>query len=124
MSKFSGRIGFAISEETMPGYFDKTVRERKYRGVLLRNVIEKNDNETTTNRDIGLSNRISIVADAFGKDHIYEIAYVIFSYPSLGGIWNVRQAEVVDNRIILTLGGLYSGPTADVTGETGGVIGV
>lgn len=124
MAKFSGRIGFAISEETEPGYFGKTVRERTYRGDLLRNVIDKSDNETTTNRDIGLSNRISIVADAFGKDHIYEIAYVIFSYPSLGGIWSIRSAEVVDNRIILTLGGLYSGPTADATGETGGNVGV
>lgn len=59
------------------------------------------------NDELGLSSVVSIVADPHLFDHVGEIAFV----EVYGSKWKVTDIQVSPPRLILTLGGLYNGPT-------------
>ena len=120
MAKFVGKIGFMLSEDRGDGMHIPSPREFSYRGDLLQNNIRRNDSAESINDDLSLSNRISIVANPYAKEHIIEMTYVKFQMPKIGGIWKIESVEVLEPRIILTLGGVYSGITADAGNQTEG----
>lgn len=120
MAKFVGKIGFMLSEDRGDGMHIPTPKEFSYRGDLLQNNIRRNDSAESINDDLSLSNRISIVANPYAKEHVSEMTYVKFQMPKLGGIWKIESAEVLEPRIVLTLGGVYSGITADAGNQTEG----
>ena len=120
MAKFVGKIGFMLSEDRGDGMHIPSPREFSYRGDLLQNNIRRNDSAESINDDLSLSNRISIVANPYAKEHIFEMTYVKFQMPKIGGIWKIESVEVLEPRIILTLGGVYSGITADAGNQTEG----
>lgn len=62
MAKFYGIIGFAVSEETRPGVWTESVKERTYRGDLTRTASRWEGTETL-NDNVNITNQISIVAD-------------------------------------------------------------
>lgn len=113
MAKFVGVIGLIQTVEESPGYFKPTPREISCKGDLLKNNTKRENNSDSTNDNISISNRISIVANPYSKEHIFEMTYLKFKLPKLGGTWKITNAEVEDSRIILTLGGVYSGVTVD-----------
>lgn len=103
MTKFSGIIGFAETEETSPGIWEETIVERPYKGEVLRNYVQWNAGDKV-NDDLSLNNSFSIVADPYAFAHIGVIRYVKW----MGSCWKVTNIELQKPRLILTIGGVYN----------------
>lgn len=110
MAKFYGVVGYGETVETPPGsgVWVDSISERSYYGDVTRNARSLQDGEYL-NKEISVSNSISIVADAYAHDHIFAIRYVKWS----GALWTVSEVEVQSPRLILRLGGVYNGPTPE-----------
>lgn len=104
MNKFYGKIGYAISEETVPGVWVERIVERSYYGDIIRNIRRLQSSENL-NDDINVSNEISIVADAFANQNFHSMRYVEY----MGTKWKVSSIEVKYPRLILSIGGVYNG---------------
>ena len=107
MSKWFGKIAFAIQVEYEPGCWEDQVVERPYYGDLISNRW-KREKSNGVNDNINLSNQISIVADPFALSHVSTITYI----EHIGAKWCVT--DVVTSqfpRLILTVGGVYNGDT-------------
>lgn len=104
MAKFCGVVGFAITEETKPGIWTNVITEREYYGDVLSNA-RRLQTIDQLNDDINVSNRISIVADAFANENFHSMRFVEY----MGTVWKVSNVEVQRPRLILTLGGVYNG---------------
>lgn len=106
MAKFYGPIGFAVSKETRPGVWQDEIVERKYRGDVNR-ISRRLQSTDQVNDDITISNEFSILADPFANGNCHSMRYVQY----MGARWKVSNVEVKYPRLILTIGGLYNGPT-------------
>ena len=104
MNKFYGKIGYAISEESVPGVWVERIVERSYYGDVIRNIRRLQSSENL-NDDINVSNEISIVADAFANQNFHSMRYVEY----MGTKWKVSSIEVKYPRLILSIGGVYNG---------------
>lgn len=104
MAKWYGKIGYAESVETEPGYWEEVIVEREYFGDSYRNSRLLQTNPDSTNDNINIANQISIVADPYTHDHIYAMRYVEFQNTK----WKVTNVEVQSPRLILTVGGVYN----------------
>lgn len=108
MGKFYGKIGYAATEETAPGVWQEQITERIYYGDVLQNT-RRLESMESTNDDINISNRISIVADPYAHLNFHAMRYVEF----MGALWKVTSVDAMQRpRLILTLGGLYNGKQA------------
>lgn len=107
MAKFFGPVGYTTTSETTPGVWAETAIERNYAGDILRDTIQRQETDKV-NRDLDVTNRISIVADPFAYEHVSAIRYVKW----MGAVWNVNSIEIRRPRLILSLGGVYNGPTS------------
>ena len=105
MAKFYGIIGYGVSEEVAPGVYEVVTQQRPYYGDVLNRTWRTTESSETTNDDINIANRISIVADEFACVNSYAMRYVEFK----GVRWKVTSVEVLPPRLILTLGGVYNG---------------
>lgn len=112
MARFYGTIGYVESVEKSPGVFVDIKTERNYYGDVLQNS-KRWDNSENLNDDLNISNRFSIVADAYAFDHFYAIKYIRW----MGADWKVHYVEVNRPRLILTVGGLYNENTTDAPEE-------
>ena len=108
MARFFGVIGYAENVEVGPGVWDSIVTERSYFGDVVRNTRQFREGQEVTG-DLTVSNSISIVADAYANEHFFAIRYVEWA----GSFWVVSDVEVQAPRLLLRLGGVYNGPTAD-----------
>lgn len=106
MDKFYGAIGFAGSIETAPGVWQDTIIEKKYYGDIIRSsgVIRSSGQ---VNDDLQISSQISIISDPYAKSNFKNVRYVSLE----GAKWKVTNVEMRYPRLLLTLGGLYNGPT-------------
>lgn len=112
MAKFFGTIGFSSGDQIGTGSDEGIIRElpvveRAYYGDIIQNS-RKLEQGIDVNDDINVSNRISIVADAYAQEHFYNMKYVDW----MGAKWKVTNVEVQRPRLILTIGGVYNGPTS------------
>lgn len=109
-NKFYGVIGFGESEETPPesGVWVDKIVELNYYGDIVRTSRRLQSREYL-NDTIVVNNSISIVADAYLNQHFFAIRYLRWA----GALWTVTNVEVQAPRLILTLGGVYNGPTAN-----------
>ena len=101
MAKFCDVVGYAETRECRPGIWEEIITERPYYGDVLRNT-RRLEGADTINGDVTLNNRISIVADPYAYQHFLAIRYVK---------WMVTNVEVQSPRLVLTIGGAYSGTT-------------
>lgn len=110
MAKFYGVVGYGESVESPlgSGVWVDSITERSYYGDVIRNARSLTEGEHL-NKDLTVSNSISIVADAYAHEHFFAIRYVKWS----GALWTVSEVEVQSPRLILRLGGVYNGPTPD-----------
>lgn len=104
MARFSGKIGFAIQNETKPGVWTECIRERPYYGDVIQNS-RRLQASGNVNDDIEISNRISIIADPYAYENFHSMRYVVY----MGSKWKVSEVLVDHPRLTLTLGGLYNG---------------
>lgn len=111
MAKFHGVIGYGESVEVRPGVWEDVITERSYFGDVVRNSRQL-DNGEKVNNDISVGNSISIVADPYANGHFFAMRYIRWA----GALWIVTDVEVQSPRLLLRLGGVYSGPTAKAAG--------
>lgn len=108
MAKFSGVVGFSDgSTETSPGVWVENIVEKSYTGDIVRNMRKLQEGQYV-NDDLTVSNAVSIVADAYANQNFFAIRYISW----MGSLWIVSNVDVQAPRLILTLGGVYNGPTA------------
>lgn len=109
MTKFFGSVGY-VSEprEVSLGVWKEEVTEVPYPGDLLRTNVANSSGEKVNN-DVRVSHRISIVSDPYSEQfNVDKIRYVIWQ----GSRWEVVSTDPSDYpRIVLSLGGIYNGPT-------------
>ena len=106
MARFYGAVGFVTIQETAPSVYVEVPVERVYAGDVLqfgRNL----ESSGKVNGDIQTTNKISLVGDPFINENVHYIRYVIW----MGTRWNVSSISVEMPRLVLTLGGIYNGPT-------------
>lgn len=104
--KFFGKIGYGISGETVNGTWVDQITERSYFGDVER-ASRRIVTTQELNSDISVEVTISIVADPYALNHFHAIKYVEWS----GALWSVVTAEPKSPRLLLRLGGVYTGPT-------------
>lgn len=120
MAKFVGKIGFATEKkEIEPGLYAPTFEERKYRGDLLQSTVRTETSSESVNDNIRISNQVSIVSDPYAKAHVFQMRYIDFLMPNIGGRWKISDAKIQEPRIILTLGGVYNGVKNIASEEVG-----
>lgn len=107
MSKWFGKIGYAVTGETEPGVWEDTIVVRDYYGDLTSDR-RKRQSSGNVNDDINLANVISIIADPFAIENCSHMAYAEI----MGAKWKITEVEVQYPRLILTIGGVYNGNTA------------
>ncbi|ADD80917.1 gp026 [Rhodococcus phage ReqiPepy6] len=116
MAKFCGVVGYANAVESPLGsgiWVDQVV-ERKYYGDVVRTARSLREGENLHD-DITVSNSISIVADAYARNHFINMLYVQWS----GARWVVSNVDATSPpRLVLQLGGIYNGETPDATPGT------
>ena len=105
MTKFYGKVGFGVSEETSPGVYEDVVKARLYRGDVLK-FNRRYSGDQYLHDSLTIGHQISIVADAFAYENFANLKYVEW----MGVCWKVTEVEVQRPRLILTLGEVYNGP--------------
>lgn len=115
MSKFFGPIGFVthIEDPEGSGIWVEVATERSYRGEVNRNY-KRWENSQHLNDDANINNTISILADPYASNNLNSIRYVKWS----GNYWKINSIEVQYPRLILSLGGVYNGPTSGTSGDS------
>lgn len=109
--KFSGKVGYCWSEEgtgEREGIWEDKAAEYQYYGDVLSNN-RRVEAGQGPNDDVNITNRISIVADAFAWNHIFAMKYIDW----MGQKWKVENVEIARPRLILQIGGLWNGTKAD-----------
>lgn len=106
MNKWFGKIGYANTSEVRPGVYEEVITEREYYGDVVRNT-KQTENSGEVIDDISVSVSISIVADPFAYNNFHTMKYVDY----MGSKWKVKTVDPQYPRLVLSLGGLYNGPT-------------
>ena len=109
--RFCGVIGFATVREGTGdniGIDEDVIEERLYFGDVLRNSRKYETQSDSVLDDLKIDNKISVVGDEYIWDHFYKMKYVQW----MGALWKITNVEVQRPRLILTIGGVYNGPTA------------
>lgn len=104
MAKFYGPVGYAVTVEGARGVKREEIEEHMYSGDLLRNIRRLQSSDKVTD-DIGVANKISIIADPFALQNFHKIRYAGY----MGTKWKVTEVEPEYPRLTLTLGGIYHG---------------
>lgn len=111
MAKYYDVVGYVNMVETAPGvWVDGDITEGKYAGDILSNY-KKTENAEQMTDNVNVNNKISIVADAYAMKNFFAIRYARW----MGVYWKVTSVEPVGPRLILTLGGVYSGKQREST---------
>jgi hypothetical protein len=109
MARFFGKVGYGHATLISPGVWDDVIAEQKYIGDVVRNTRRLQEGQSV-NDDLSVNNSISIVADEYANEHFHAIRYVEWA----GALWKVTEVDATTPpRLILRLGGVYSGPTPD-----------
>lgn len=111
MAKFCGMIGYGLTEENTYGVFKANIVEKKARGDILQDTRNWEPISGQINDDLKVRNRISIVGTPYSQQNFSAIRYVKW----MGVRWKVTSVEVSAPRLILTIGGVYNGPTPSET---------
>jgi hypothetical protein len=106
MARFHGRVGFGISTETKPGVWSDAMVEHSFFGDVVQNRRILTQGEGV-NKNLSVGNSISIVANAYAREHFFAIKYVEWQ----GVLWAVTDVAVEHPRLVLSLGEVYNGPT-------------
>lgn len=108
MARFHGKVGYGETSEIPAdsGVHSDVITERSYFGDVVRNTRRLSQGEAL-NKDLSMTNTISIVADAYANDNYANIRYVEWN----GDRWTVQTVDVQRPRLLLYLGEVYNGPT-------------
>lgn len=102
MAKYHGRIGFAVQEETSPGIWEDVIEWRPYKGDVISNS-RRYDPSENINDDFVLSNRFSIVSDAFLYSHVPAMRCLEY----MGSVFKITSVNIERPRVDISVGGVY-----------------
>ena len=88
MNRWCGKIGFAEQVETSQSVWTEEITERTYRGDILRNT-RRLQNSQQINDDISISNQISVIGDAYMRDHFINMRWIEF----MGAKWKAAEVD-------------------------------
>lgn len=108
MSRYFGKIGYGITEETRPGVYEQKMTVKEYYGDIVRNS-RRLENGGKVNDDLNINMNLSIVADPFAYQNFHQLKYAEY----MGSKWKATSVEVQYPRLIITLGGVYNGEDAE-----------
>lgn len=103
MSRFSGKLGFVMTQETEEGVWLENVVEFPAKGTI-RSLYVRNDNASSVNTNLRLTNEVSILLDSKIQTYLETLKYVVFK----GSKWEVQSIGVNYPRLTINLGGLYA----------------
>lgn len=106
--KYYGKIGYVNHVMASPGVYVEEVEERYYCGDILRSSGKWQGGEHL-NDDIDISNEFSIVADSYAFVNFQQMRYIEY----MGVLWKINSVTVNYPRLVLSVGGVYNGKTAD-----------
>lgn len=109
MAKWYGKVGYSTTMETSPGVWEEQYTEREYYGDMTRNHKRWESSSQQLNDNITLQNEISIVCDPYALQNFQYIRYI----EVMGSFWKVTSVDVQYPRLVLSIGGVYSGKTAN-----------
>lgn len=104
MSKYFGKIGYGVTEETRPGVYELQIVEKEYYGDIVKNT-RRLENGGKVVDDLNINMILSIVADPFAYQNFHQLKYAEY----MGVKWKATSVEVQYPRLIMTLGGEYNG---------------
>lgn len=110
--KYSGVVGFGVPKEgegDSEGAWDLDIVEKPYYGDILQVTQRWDASQDSVIDDLRLTNRISIVADGFAINHMSTARYITYE----GSRWRISSIELKRPRLIISIGGVYNGPTPD-----------
>lgn len=102
--RYCDTVGYGIPTDRGDGVWSDSITERTYYGDVL-SVTRYLETSDKVNDDVRLTQRISIVADAFAYENFSFIKYASW----MGSLWTVTSVEVERPRLLLSLGGVYNG---------------
>lgn len=103
MNKWYGKIGFTYTGEVEPGiWINNEIVERQYYGDVISNRWRR-ENHGEINKNINISNQISIVSDPYARDHVSAMTWIEFSNEK----WEITDVEIQYPRLILSIGGVW-----------------
>lgn len=105
MAKYSGVIGYAETVEISPGVWIDRIIERNYYIDVLKDTNKLTNSSYSTNDELGIANRFSIISEPYAAEHFHSMRYVEY----MGTKWKITYAEVQRPRILLNVGGVYNG---------------
>lgn len=109
MNKWCGKIGFFVNEEVIKdgrhtGVWKSRIIERKYQGDMLADYRKMENTAYSTNGNISINNKLSILSDRYLNDNLLDIKYIEFK----GQKFSVASLDTINApRITITLGGVY-----------------
>lgn len=103
MSRFSGKLGFVMTQETEEGVWLEDFIEISVKGTI-RSLYVRNDNSSSANTNLRLTNEISVLMDTKIKIYLETLKYVVWK----GSKWEVQTIRVDYPRVFINLGGLYA----------------
>lgn len=110
MAKFYGKIGFAETINSGGGVWKEEITEREYFGDVLKNNRRNTSGESIID-NLTLNNEISVLADPYADANFQNIKYISW----MGSLWKVTNITIQRPRLILSIGGVYNGPTPRIT---------
>lgn len=104
MSKFYGKVGYAIDVNKGDGIWEEEIIERNYYGdiIELRRNLSYDTNKI--NSDLRINVQIDILADQYLYENFSCLKYIEYA----GSKWIIESATPSRPRIRITLGGLYN----------------
>lgn len=103
MSRFSGKLGFVMTRETEEGVWLEDFVELPVKGTI-RNLYVRNDNSSSANTNLRLTNEISVLMDSNIATYLETLKYVVWK----GSKWEVQSIGANYPRLTINLGGLYA----------------
>lgn len=103
MSRFSGKLGFISTRETEEGVWLEDRIEIPAKGTI-RSLYVRNDNGSSVNTNLRLTNEVSILLDSKIQTYLETLKYVVWK----GSKWEVQSIGVNYPRLTINLGGLYA----------------
>lgn len=102
MAKYYGNIGFATQVETSPGIWEDSIEPRPYKGDVLTNT-RRYENSEGINDNFSISNRFSIISDAYLYSHIPALRYLEY----MGAKFKISSVTIDRPRVEISVEGVY-----------------
>lgn len=103
MSRWYGKIGFSVQQETSPGMWNEVIEEKNYYGDISDRSRQWQQSQDLVD-DIHITNTITITTNPYIIENLTNIKYVVI----MGIKWKISKITLDAPRLTLTLGGIYN----------------